>query len=32
MDRVLLEGETLHAAQAGYFGQIEQIDDRITRR
>ena len=27
--RVLLEGETLHAAQAGYFGLIEHIDGRI---
>ena len=28
--RVLLEGETLRAAQAGYFGLIEQIDSRIS--
>lgn len=25
-DRVLLEGQALHAAQAGYFGSMEQID------
>ena len=30
LHRVLLEGETLHAAQAGYFGQIEHIDDQIA--
>jgi arylsulfatase A-like enzyme len=29
LHRVLLEGKTLHAAQAGYFGQIEHIDDQI---
>ena len=28
--RVLLEGETLRAAQAGYFGLIEHIDSRIS--
>jgi arylsulfatase len=28
--RVLLEGEPLRAAQAGYFGLIEQIDDEIA--
>jgi arylsulfatase A-like enzyme len=28
--RILLEGETLRAAQAGYFGLIEQIDDLIA--
>jgi len=28
--RILLEGETLHAAQAGYFGLIEHIDNQIT--
>ena len=28
--RVLLEGETLRAAQAGYFGLIEQLDDEIA--
>jgi len=28
--RILLEGETLRAAQAGYFGLIEHIDDQIT--
>ena len=28
--RILLEGETLRAAQAGYFGLIEHIDDRIS--
>jgi arylsulfatase A-like enzyme len=28
--RVLLEGETLRAAQAGYFGLIEHLDDRIS--
>ena len=27
--RVLLEGETLRAAQAGYFGLIEQLDHEI---
>ena len=27
--RVLLHGETLHRAQAGYFGLIEQFDDQI---
>lgn len=29
--RVLLEGEPLRAAQAGYFGLIEQIDDEMPR-
>ncbi len=28
--RVLLEGETLRAAQAGYFGLIEQLDSEIA--
>ena len=28
--RVLLEGETLRAAQAGYFGLIEHIDNEIS--
>jgi arylsulfatase A-like enzyme len=28
--RVLLEGEPLRAAQAGYFGLIEQLDDEIA--
>ncbi len=28
--RVLLEGETLRAAQAGYFGLIEHIDNQIS--
>jgi arylsulfatase A-like enzyme len=28
--RVLLQGETLRAAQAGYFGLIEHIDTRIA--
>ncbi len=28
--RVLLEGETLHRAQAGYFGLIEHIDHEIA--
>ena len=28
--RVLLKGERLRAAQAGYFGLIEQIDDEIA--
>jgi len=28
--RVLLEGETLRAAQAGYFGLIEHIDEQIS--
>lgn len=28
--RILLEGETLRAAQAGYFGLIEHIDNQIT--
>src|SRR5262249_37299647 len=28
--RVLLEGETLRATQAGYFGLIELIDDQIV--
>lgn len=28
--RVLLAGETLHAAQAGYFGLIEHIDHQIS--
>jgi len=28
--RVLLEGETLRAAQAGYFGLIEQLDDETA--
>jgi len=28
--RVLLEGETLRAAQAGYFGLIEHLDDQIA--
>ena len=28
--RVLLEGETLRAAQAGYFGLIEHLDDQIS--
>jgi arylsulfatase A-like enzyme len=28
--RVLLEGETLRAAQAGYFGLIDQLDDLIA--
>lgn len=28
--RVLLEGETLRAAQAGYFGLIEHIDNQIA--
>lgn len=28
--RVLLEGETLRAAQAGYFGLIEHIDQQIV--
>ncbi|OGV63012.1 MAG: hypothetical protein A2283_14800, partial [Lentisphaerae bacterium RIFOXYA12_FULL_48_11] len=29
--RVLLEGETLRASQAGYFGLINHIDEQITR-
>src|SRR5262249_19343104 len=29
-DRVLLEGEALQRCQAGYFGQIEQLDDQIV--
>jgi arylsulfatase len=28
--RVLLEGEVLHAAQAGYFGLIEHLDNQIA--
>ena len=28
--RILLEGEVLRAAQAGYFGLIEQIDNQIS--
>ncbi len=28
--RVLLEGETLRAAQAGYFGLIEHLDDQVS--
>jgi len=28
--RILLEGETLRAAQAGYFGLIEHVDDQIA--
>jgi arylsulfatase len=28
--RILLEGETLRAAQAGYFGLIEHLDDQIS--
>jgi arylsulfatase A-like enzyme len=28
--RVLLEGETLRAAQAGYFGLIEHLDDQLA--
>lgn len=28
--RILLEGETLRRAQAGYFGLIEQIDEQIA--
>jgi arylsulfatase A-like enzyme len=28
--RVLLEGDTLHRAQAGYFGLIEHLDDQIA--
>jgi arylsulfatase len=28
--RVLLEGETLRAAQAGYFGLIQQLDDLVA--
>ncbi len=28
--RILLEGETLRDAQAGYFGLIEHIDDQIS--
>lgn len=28
--RILLEGETLRAAQAGYFGLIEHIDEKIS--
>ncbi len=28
--RVLLEGETLRATQAGYFGLIQQLDDQIV--
>jgi arylsulfatase A-like enzyme len=28
--RILLEGETLHAAQAGYFGLIEHLDNQIS--
>ncbi len=28
--RVLLEGESLRSAQAGYFGLIEHLDDRIA--
>ena len=29
-DRILLEGETLRRAQAGYFGLIEHIDEQIA--
>lgn len=29
-DRVLLEGETLRRAQAGYFGLVEQLDEQIA--
>ena len=28
--RVRLEGDTLRATQAGYFGLIEQLDDEIA--
>ncbi len=28
--RILLEGKVLKAAQAGYFGLIEHLDDRLT--
>ena len=28
--RVLLEGDTLHATEAGYFGLIQQLDDQIA--
>ena len=28
--RVLLEGDALHAAEAGYFGLIQQLDDQIV--
>ena len=28
--RILLEGETLQAAQAGYFGLIEHLDNQIS--
>ena len=28
--RILLEGETLRAAQAGYFGLIDHLDNQIT--
>jgi len=28
--RILLKGETLRAAQAGYFGLIEHLDERIS--
>src|SRR5438552_13778293 len=30
--RVLLEGDTLRAAQAGYFGLIEHLDEQIAFR
>ena len=29
-DRILLEGEALRATEAGYFGQIEHLDDQIA--
>lgn len=28
--RVLLEGDTLHATEAGYFGLIEHLDDQVA--
>lgn len=29
-DRVLLQGETLRATQRGYFGAVEQLDDKMA--